>query len=184
MYFKLINDIHYESSVNIYEPEGLPVEFDLMSGFMMSADIKTPLVYTTDAAKGDEIRDFWDSSFLLMSKKFLQLVQQAGVDNLQVYPAVIKSLEDGTVWENYFGVNILGLISCAVLSKSSYDEIMPGHYAFDELAIDLSKTQETLLFRLQEHSPTILMHNDIGKHIVDNDPDGELKGWSVDDVIQ
>ena len=32
-----------------------------------------------------------------MSKAFLALVQEAGVDNLQVFPIVIKSTEDGTI---------------------------------------------------------------------------------------
>lgn len=184
MYFTLINDIEYETSVTVNDPEGLPIEFDLMSGSVMNTPIETPLVYTTNAGKDDEIRDFLDSSFPLMSAKFLDLVKQSGVDNLQTFPAIIKSLEDGTVWENYFGVNILGLISCADLPKSTYDEIMPGHYCFDELAIDTSKTMGTLMFRLQEHSPTIIMHSDIGQHIVDNDPDFELKGWSVGEIIQ
>jgi len=89
-----------------------------------------------------------------MSQKCLDLFEGAGVDNLQTFPAIIKSETDGTVWDNYFAVNVLGLISCADLSKSTYTEIMPGSYRFRELAIYPEKAKGALLFRLQEDSPS------------------------------
>ena len=184
MYFILQNDRDYESAVRINDPEGLPVDFDLMSGAAMSTQVVTPLVYTTNASKDDQICDFMDSSFPLMSDRFLELVKKAGVNNLQVYPAVLKSLTDGSVWNNYFGVNILGLVSCADLSRSTYSELMPRHYAFDELAIDVSKIDGAKLFRLAEHTQTIVVHGDICQYIVDNDPDFKLKGWTVGEIIQ
>ncbi|MEJ2393436.1 MAG: hypothetical protein P8Z77_01425 [Candidatus Thiodiazotropha sp.] len=82
-------------------------------------------------------------------------------------------------------MNILGIISCDDLSKYTYDEIMPGHYIFNELAIHTEKkTKDILLFRLQEHSPTIIIHKSVLKYIVDNDPDETLLGWEADDIIQ
>ena len=85
---------------------------------------------------------------------------------------------------DYFGVNILGVVKCADLSQSTYDEIMTGHYAFDELAIDASLINNQLLFRLQEHLPTIIMHRSVGRYIKDRDPDKTLAGWSVKKIIQ
>lgn len=65
-----------------------------------------------------------------------------------------------------FTVNILGMISCDDLSKSTYDENMPGHYIFNELAIHTEKkTKDILLFRLQEHSPTIVIHKSVLNYI-------------------
>ncbi len=78
------------------------------------------MVSTTNEKSGDDIKGIYDSSFLAMSKRFLELLQQAGIDNFQIFPIIIKSEEGGVVWDNYFGVNILGLISCANLSKSTY----------------------------------------------------------------
>ncbi|MCW8997705.1 MAG: hypothetical protein OQK04_03165, partial [Kangiellaceae bacterium] len=108
----------------------------------------------------------------------------AGVDNLQVFPAIVKSEIDGTVWDGYFAVNVLGLIACADLDKSEYAEIMPGSYRFSELAIHAKKANEALLFRLQEDPGSILMHKNVGKYIVENDPDETMVGWEADDIIQ
>ncbi len=184
MYFTLINDISFESAISINEPEDLPIELDFIGGQRIDIPVDNPLVFTTNAKAGDIIRDFDDSSFLIMSKRFLELLQQADVDNLQTFPVIIKSEVDDTIWDNYFGVNILGLISCADLSKSTYDEIMPGHYIFDELAIHAEKADGALLFRLQEHSPTIIMHRSVGEYIMEQDPDETLLGWSVGEIIQ
>jgi len=184
MYFILKNDIDYDSELYIKEPKGLPVEFDLISGIKMTTAIETPLAYTTNARKGDKLRAFLDCSYTLMSSELLSLFKEAGVDNLQTFPAIVKSTEDGHIWDNYYGVNILGLISCADLSKSTYSELMPGCYEFEELAIDSSKTMGTLLFRLQENSATIIMHKNVGKHIMERDPDETLEGWTVDSIVQ
>ncbi len=186
MYFKLINDIGYDSPFVINDPENLPVEFHLLSGREMKVPVNLPLVYTTDAKKGDELRSFLDSSFTLMSADFLDLFKKAGVANLQTFPAVIKSTEDGYVWDNYFGVNIIGMIECADLEKSKYTEIMPGHYRFKELAINSARIPDGLLmFRLKEHLPTIVIHRSVGRLIKDTDPERKtFRGWTVGKIIQ
>ena len=184
MYYIIKNNIlsDFESTLN--EPKNFPREVNFISGKVITEEIETPLVYTTNAKNGDTMLDFSKGSVTLMSKRFLEILQGAGVDNLQVFPAIVKSEEDESVWNDYFAVNILGMISCADLSKSTYDEIMPGHYIFDELAIFPEKTNGALLFRLQEHSPTIIMHRDIGVYIKSQDPHKTLLGWTVEKIIQ
>ena len=185
MYFTLINDIHYDSDKYIKDPVGLPVDFDLMSGKRLDWIPDEPLVYSTNAKQGDELRDFLRSSFTLMTKQFYQLFLDAGVKNLQSVPAIIKSEEDGYVWDNYVGVNVIGLIACADLAKSRYSEIIPGDfYIFKELAIDATKCDGALMFRLEEHLPTIIMHKSVGRYIMEQDPDESLKGWDVGEIIQ
>ena len=184
MYYSLINNIRYESNIVIREPNNLPAEVSFISGKVITIPIKTPLEFTTNAVQGDKIRDFLRGSITLASKRFLDILQGAGVDNLQVFPVVIKSEKDKTTWDNYYAVNVLGAISCADLERSEYDEIMPGHYIFDELAIDAAKAKGALLFRLHEHTPTILMHFNVGKYISSQDPDKTLLGWSVKKAIQ
>jgi hypothetical protein len=142
------------------------------------------MVFTTNAKAGETRRDFLDSEFPIMSKRFLELFQGAGVDNLQTFPIIIKSEGDGTIWKDYFGVNVLGVIACADLSKSTYDEIMPDHYIFDELAIDAKKAKGALLFRLQEDSTSIIMDGSVGKYIMSKDPDDTMTGWDADEIIQ
>lgn len=184
MYVNLVNDLLYKSDLYIKEPENLPIELDFIGGDYIAMPVETPLVYRTNGKSGDVMRDFLKGSFPIMSEKFVSILQEAGVNNLQLFPAIIKSEVDGTVWENYFGVNILGLISCADFQKSEYAEIMPGHFKFRELAIHLDKTKDALLFRLQEDSTTIIMHKSVGRHIKSQDPNKTLKGWSVGRIIQ
>jgi len=128
--------------------------------------------------------DFSRGSVTLMSKRFVKILQDAGVDNLQVFPAIIKSEKDDTVWKDYFAVNVLGMIACADLNKSTYNEIMSGHYRFKKLAIYSDKAKGALLFRLHEHAPSIIVHKSVLKYIVTIDPDDTLLGWEASDIIQ
>ncbi len=184
MYYILTNDISSDFDSTLNEPKSFPREVSFISGFIIANQIEEPLVFTTNAKSGDTMVDFSRGSVTLMSKRFLELLLKSGVDNLQVFPAIIKSEKDGTVWKDYFAVNVLGMISCADLSKSAYSEIMPGHYRFQELAIDAEKAEDALLFWLQEHSPSIIVHKSVLKTIVDSDPEETLLGWEADDIIQ
>ena len=184
MYYTLINDKLYDSEFWIHKPKNLPVELDFIGGDFITMPVDNPMVFTTEATKGDVLRDFLKSSFTIISKRFLEILQGAGVDNLQTFPVIIKSTEDGTIWEDYFGLNILGLISCADLPKSTYTEIMPGHYRFRKLAIDAERAKGALMFRLAEHIPTIIMEGSVGRYIMEQDPDETLLGWHAEKIIQ
>ncbi len=184
MYFTLVNDILIDSNITFNAPDDLPVELDFMGGESVTLDISLPMVFSTNAKSGDKLPDFKKGSFTIMSQRFIDLLQCAGVDNLQLFPVIIKSDVDGTSWDGYFGVNILGIVECADLSHSTYDEIMPEHYAFDELAIHAEKAQGKLLFRLKEHLPTIIIHRSVGRYIKDNDPEKNMLGWTVKKIIQ
>lgn len=185
MYFILVNDNSPEFNFYINAPDNLPREIDFISGDLIKNDeLETPLVFTTDATTSTNMLDFRRGTVTLMSKKCFDLFKGAGVDNLQIFPAIIKSETDGTIWDGYFAVNVLGLISCADLSRSTYTEIMPGSYRFRELAIHPEKAKGALLFRLQEDPPGILMHRNVGKYIIANDPDETMTGWEADDIIQ
>ena len=184
MYYNLINDIRADFKGSLEEPENIKRKSKFISGSTITEELPMPLVFTTDAKTGDAMVDFSKGTVTLMSERFFNLLKDAGVDNLQLFPAIVKSETDGTVWDNYFAVNVLGLIACADLDKSEYDEIMPGHYGFDKLAINAEKAKDVLLFRLHEHSPTILVRNSVLNHIVKNDPDKSLMGWTARSIIQ
>lgn len=84
--------------------------------------------------------------------------------------------------DKFIGIGIAE--QCADLAASDYTEIFDGLYDFDELAIDSAKTNEALLFRLQESPSTMIMHKSIGKYLMQNDPDQQLNGWDVEEIIQ
>jgi len=177
MYFELTIDILTDFGIN--RPDDLPASLCLINGSTINDPIDNPFVFQTKAAKGDIPPDFWGNSFPAMSGRFIALLEEAGVNNLQKFPAVVKSEIDGTVWDDYFLVNILDSIQCADLSKSIYTEIFPGNYDFEDLAIDSEKIKDTLLFRLEESPSKIIIHKSVGKYIMENDPDEIIKGWDV-----
>lgn len=184
MYLILKNNIFLEPEIGLREPKNLPKGLAFIHGQMITMPVENPMVLTTNAKAGDTMIDFQDGSFPVMSKRFLDLIKASGVDNLQTFPVIIKSEKDDTIWENYFIVNILGMIACADLSRSNYHEIMPGFYSFNELAIHAEKANDTLLFRLQEDPTTIIMHRSVGQYIKSQDPDKTLVGWTVAKIIQ
>lgn len=181
-FLELITDASIDFGIN--RPDGLPISLCLISGATISDSIDNPFVFKTKATKGDILPDFWGSGFPAMSERFVTMFERAGIDNLQKFPAVVESEVDGTVWDNYFLVNILGLIQCADLLNSVYTEIFPGNYDFEDLAIDAEKAKDALLFRIQESPSTIIIHKIVGKYIMDNEPEEILKGWDVKEIIQ
>lgn len=181
MYFQLKRDKFIE--IGIAEPEGLPIELSFMRGAVIKTPLK-PMTFTTKAAARDSLPDFSGGSIPVMSQRFIDLLINAGVDNLQTFPIVVKSEIDGTTWDGFCAVNILGLIQCADLAASDYTEIFHGLYDFDVLAIDTARTNGALLFRLQESPSTIIMHKTIGKYLMEHDPDQQLSGWDVEEIIQ
>lgn len=169
---------------SVKEPDDVPLELSLLTGSQVDYASSKPLVYKTTATKDDIMIDFKDCSFPLMSRRFITLLQEAGVDNLQLLSAVIESETDGTVWDQYATVNVLGSIACADLARSTFSELMPGSYMFDELAINSEKPKGSLLFRLQEDKATMIIHKSVGKYVKDSDPDKSLLGWTVGRIIQ
>jgi hypothetical protein len=182
MYFQLKRDKF--TDIGIVEPEGLPLNLSFIRGAVITTPVDPSLIFTTNAVAQDSLPDFSGGSIPVMSQRFLTLLTQAGIDNLQTFPILIKSDIDGNIWDGFFAVNILGLIQCADLSKSDYGEIFHGLYDFDTLAIDIKKVNGALFFRLQESPSMIIMHKSIGKYIMENDPDQSLTGWDVEEIIQ
>jgi len=184
MYVILKNKKLSEFEFDLETPKNLPRNVDFISGTVIEEKLDASMVFTTDAPAGTKMLDFKRGAVPLMSKRFVELLVGAGVDNLQLFPAIVKSKVDETIWEDYFAVNVLGLIACADLSKSTYNEIIPGSYRFRELSIDVEKINDALLFRLQEDSPTLIMHSSVGRYLASNDPNRTLSGWGAEKIIQ
>ncbi|HWV15057.1 MAG TPA: DUF1629 domain-containing protein [Cellvibrio sp.] len=182
MYFQLTRDKFFE--VGIVEPEDLPLELSFISGSVITQVADAPWTFMTNASAREFLPDFSGGSIPVMSQRLLSLLEQAGVDNLQKFPILVKSEVNGTIWDGYFAVNVVGVVQCADLPKSEYDEIGPDLYDFDVLAIDANRTKGALLFRLQESPSRLIMHKSVGKYIMENDLRNTLTGWDVEEIIQ
>lgn len=104
----------------------------------------------------------FDSGVLLFSDAMLKVLQSVGVDNLDVYPAVLVNKGSGARHENYKAINILGLVAAADLSRSkcvSHTSTGLIDTDFDSLVIDESKAHGFLMFRLAEAVNGIVIHD-------------------------
>ena len=118
-----------------------------------------------------------------MSNSFINALRNAGIVNLQCFPAVIKSSVDETIWNDYQAVNIIGKIACADLTASQSTHIMdrPGNdttplVAFEDLKVDPSRVGDALLFRLAESPGVILIAESVVKHLRSIHSDNE---WGI-----
>lgn len=99
---------------------------------------------------------------LLFSDAMLKALQSVGVDNLEIYSALLVNKTTGARYENYKAINILGLVAAADLSKSKYvSHTSTGliDTDFDSLTIDPSKAHDLLMFRLAEAVNGIVIHD-------------------------
>ncbi|WP_108869173.1 ankyrin repeat domain-containing protein [Aquimarina aquimarini] len=182
-YFILKEDTSSDSKIRIKAPEEVLGKIDFLSGNKVELPMDTPIVFVTNAKAGDTIRDFNSGKIPVISKKFLDLLLEAGVDTIQTFPVSIKSKKDGTVWEDYFAINLLDVIACGAFPKSIFKENKPKDWIRCELVIDAEKANGALFFRLKEHLPTILFHRSVGRYIIDNDPD-EMINWEFEGIVQ
>lgn len=178
MYFLLKEDDSLQNKIFLEAPNQL----DFLSGNKITASIDRPIVFTTNAKSGDVLLDFNEGEIPVMSKIFVDLLKEAGVDSLQTFPVLIKSKKDETVWQDYFAVNFLDVIACGAFPASLFKKNKPKHGIRCELAIDTEKVDDTLLFRLKEELSTVVLHRSVVKYLIDNDPE-ELVKWEFKGVI-
>ncbi|MFY2558794.1 hypothetical protein ACN469_14295 [Corallococcus terminator] len=110
-----------------------------------------------------ELLDYFNTASL-MSNAFHAALLEAGVDNVDVYDAVIQS-EDGTIaHRGYKAFNVIGLVRAANLAETVFhspDSSTLIDASIDHLAIDGDKPRGLKLFRLAENVSAVLVHEDV-----------------------
>jgi hypothetical protein len=109
-----------------------------------------------------------NGNLLLMSDRLVDALREAGVDNIDVYPAVLRNTKTGQTY-SYKAVNIIGIISAANLGESvwrSDDSVPLFDVSFESLVLKGGAAGEALLFRLAENSATILVHEKVREHVL------------------
>lgn len=97
----------------------------------------------------------------IMHRDVYDCLVKAGVDNLEVYPAVIDR-EDGTVVRNdYVAYNVIGKVGAADLKETQFAPENPSRLmdaSVERLVIDEKRAHGLLLFRLAESMRLIIAH--------------------------
>src|SRR2546421_548577 len=123
-------------------------------GQRLTQPVAEPLIYTLDPKHPGNIRVMYDdAAYPLMRDDLIEALRVVGVDNLQLFGAVIVDPQTGIQHANYKAFNIIGLVKAADMAKSVRAATSDSKLLdvdFDSLAIDENKASPFRLFRLAE----------------------------------
>jgi len=134
--------------VNLWGSDLLPVEFEL----------EQPQAGNTIIAAG------YVATMCLFSDELLDVLYRVGVDNLDVYPALLHNDldDDEIVLKNYKAVVIMGAIGCVDKKRSGKLDLGDGsgllEGGVDKMYIDEQKADGLLMFRPRPGVGAVLVH--------------------------
>lgn len=159
----------------------------LTTGSALPSDTPTPFRFTVEVDEPAEeelapkplreqdirsVMDVYYPNASVMHYDLVETLREAGVDNLQVFPAEITpdaemelESEPGIRIPGYLVANVLGMVSCANLDKSEFD-MLGSSYVFHRLVLEESRTGNHLLFRLTEYPPDIIVQEQVASRIL------------------
>lgn len=184
MYYELIKALDNSYVPNISSP--IPMEISFMAGRIINEKLESPLNFLLENISGDVLPDYMSlgGGKLLFSKRLINTLTSSGVDNLQLFPAVIHVKNLNILFKDYYAVNILGLVKCVDMIKSDYTEIMPDLYEFSRISINMKTTRAEKIFRIAESNRRVLIHDSVIQYIISNPLIPELSGFDVREIDQ
>jgi hypothetical protein len=122
--------------------------------------------FSPDLAGLPKIQPLYEyvSNVKVMSKRLLQVIQSAGVDNLQTFPALVTDAASGRASEDFVVFNVLGMVSAVDLAQSKGTPLGSVFY-FDKIAIDPLKARGLLLFRIKQSPVEVIVHESVARLI-------------------
>jgi hypothetical protein len=130
-------------------------------GRPITESVSEPLVYIVDAEQPGNIPAMLDDMAQpLMRDDLVNALQAVGVDNLQLFAAVVEDPTTGIKHTNYKAFNVLGMVAAADMSRSvrmATSDSTLIDVDFESLAIDEKKAAPFRLFRLAENVSTIIV---------------------------
>ncbi len=168
MYYRLQHDRaemsqYWEATNNSHLRMSLGLLIDVAED-----EVKVPFQFSVSYSPGldgnPKVQPLYEyvSNVNVMSKRLVAALQAAGVDNLQVFPAVVTDTVTGLVNGGFVAVNVVGNVAVVNLARSSGEPIGKAYY-FDKIAIDATKAQGLLLFRIKPSPIEIIIHESVAK---------------------
>jgi len=181
-YFKLKEDYNYIHGIGDFI--NLPSNCSFLSGEWIEITLQQPIYLIVDCLKNEQPQHFLDTVAPIVSSVFLEALKKSGISNYQSFPVILKNFDLDLEWPNYFIINVLGLIDSADMTKSSFEEIIPGDIndgvaefgEYDNLIIDENKTKGMLMFRDLRSPAEIIFNNIIIDSLRKSSPEG---GWRM-----
>jgi hypothetical protein len=106
----------------------------------------------------------------LMTRRLVQALQRAGVDNLQTFLTNLRTVEgdDPPAADTYLAVNIIGAVAGAGFEKARVSPTSTETLVsidFNSLAIDEAKVRSLLMFRLAENTTAVVVHEQVKQRL-------------------
>jgi hypothetical protein len=163
-----ILDSGSENMMLLYEPENPSLRDRWFAGCRFQKLPEEPVVVEIrpNHEQGDLLPYFGTAT--LMSDLFYEALRESGVDNIDVYDAVIQS-EDGSVTHTgYKAFNIVGVVQAADLARTVFND-PPGTRLIDgsieTLVIRPDLPRTLLMFRLAEYLGAVIVHEQVKRVI-------------------
>ena len=164
-------------------PSGITESF--LAGRAIKLALPNPLVLTVDFPKGVPLSHFMGNVIPVFSAAFVDALRSAGVDNFELFPALLRNPDTGEEWKGYQAFNEIGLVDAASESGSASNVIMPGGtdpgqvpelVSYTKLVLDGAKARNLLMFRLARDPTTLLLHESVVATLNARQPPG---GWGI-----
>ena len=129
----------------------------------------TPVLVDLNPEFPGMLMPMFDKGILLFTEQMLRSVRAAGVDNLDVYDAVLRDPNSGTTYDTHKAINIIGTIAAADLDQSVWEAPSGTPLVdtdFDSLSIDERRTRGARMFRLAECVTAIVIHERVKNQLV------------------
>ncbi|TQV85886.1 imm11 family protein [Aliikangiella coralliicola] len=128
-----------------------------------------PVIVEISPGYPNDLKEMYYNDAIIITKRLLAALQEAGVDNLDVYPCIIVNEDTGFRTEDYVAINLIGLVKAADIANSKVTGGDGDHLLdtdFDGVAIDPKKAKDYLMFRLAENTSAIVIHRSVKEHLV------------------
>lgn len=153
----------------------LPFSVFILAGAPITEPLPEPLTFEIEV-RGGPVPDYLSLMIPVFSDRLVEALREAGVDNLQTFPAVLVDGATKERWEGYQAINILGKVACADMDKSTCSEIGAGMVVIRELWIHDDAAEGLLLFRLGQSPYRVLIHDKVADHLLSRP---ELTGFDL-----
>jgi hypothetical protein len=152
------------------------------TGSRIRETVPQPVRSVLSDTSGPDMPDVFLADWIpLFSKRVLDTLKRAGVDNIDTYDAEIVDPRSGKTWKDYRATNIVGLIECTNRKKSKWDRSSTfPMLEFERIVLDEKKTKNARMFRLGENPSFILVSEQV-KAAFDEGEWVGLKIISLDD---
>jgi hypothetical protein len=180
MYYEIRPDVY--AMYGITRGPQLPRSVEFTGGTPIVEPLPAPLLFDVDYPQGEQPGHMLGRIVPVVSRLLVEALTRAGVDNYQIFPALLRNPDTGSQWSDYFAFNVVGLVDAVAAQSSTYDVIMPGEEEipplldYTRLVFARSKTLDMPMFRLLQNPPQLFLLDRVQAALASVSPPG---GWGI-----